>query len=75
MPLMTPTWKVIANTRWCAECGEDVDGGYCHCERDRKSEARWNHNRRVDIIARGRAHPLRKSYVKLRRAMFVFHGI
>lgn len=73
MPLMTPTWKVIANTRWCAECGDDSD--FCNCARDAEREARWTVACRVDIIDRGRAHPLHKSYVKLRRAMFVWHGL
>ena len=70
-------WHKLADRGWtCADCGAQQYGEY-HCEpcfEERMERANRDEQRR-DIIDRGRAHPLHKSYVKLRRAMFVWHGL
>ena len=59
-------------SHWCEDC--DRWAFECRCERRADEAAREVRYRREEIIDRGRAHPLRKSYTKLLRAMYCFEN-
>lgn len=65
--------RIISGPAWCGACDRPRDE--CRCEAWAAEEAHEALYPRLDVILRGRRHPLRKSYVKLRRAMFKFYSI